>query len=635
MTEAAGFRLRRPAAWLSLTVAVLALKLALAGRLDLFGDEAFYRWESLHPAPGYSDVPPLTPWLIGLGNAIFGPHILSGRVPFVLLSALVPVLVYRLARTVAGRAEAERAALLSFAIPLAAVGGVLALPDVPLTVAMLGAMHALARLLRRDRWRDALLLGIWLAIGWLSHYRVVLLYLSGFAIVLASVPGRRLLRTPKAWAALAIGLAGLMPALWHEFATQFAAMKFQFVDRHPWRFHADGLLEPLVQAVVTTPVMFALLLLVPARHLRAEGQGEDPRHALRRVFALAALGMLVGTLALVCFADDTRLRLHWFVPAYLFALPLLPAALATWRERGRWRRSCARVAAPIGWLGSVLAFGWLAVAAAGPDWRPVDGRRLMPDNLVGWREVSSWAERERLAIGADAVPIADNFLLAAEWLVAMPAGLEPYVLEHPLNAKHGRAAQLALWARDEPAMQSGTWERGLLVVEESAVRAVEVLPHFRSLCGRFATVSYRGDLAVSGTRDRFLAFAVTRGRDAERAGRCRLPPIGYLDHPAPTQPWRGASQDVAGWASVEFIGIGAVEVLIDGVPMATARYGLAAPQVRGQWPDSNDPGHPNVGYEATVPLDAIGLGQHALAIVARDREGRSRVVARRIIERVP
>ena len=47
-------------------------KLWVAATLAPFGDEAFYWQESRHPAWGYSDLPPLTAWLIRLGEALAG-----------------------------------------------------------------------------------------------------------------------------------------------------------------------------------------------------------------------------------------------------------------------------------------------------------------------------------------------------------------------------------------------------------------------------------------------------------------------------------------------------------------------------------------------------------------------------------
>jgi hypothetical protein len=53
-------------------VALFLVKLMLVARLSPFGDEAFYWQESRHLAWGYSDLPPLTAWLIPLGETVAG-----------------------------------------------------------------------------------------------------------------------------------------------------------------------------------------------------------------------------------------------------------------------------------------------------------------------------------------------------------------------------------------------------------------------------------------------------------------------------------------------------------------------------------------------------------------------------------
>src|SRR5688500_3989228 len=77
---------------------MILLKMALAAELSLFGDEAFYWQESRALAWGYSDVPPLTPWLIRLGTAYLGHSELGVRLPFLVLGTLVPMLVIAWAR---------------------------------------------------------------------------------------------------------------------------------------------------------------------------------------------------------------------------------------------------------------------------------------------------------------------------------------------------------------------------------------------------------------------------------------------------------------------------------------------------------------------------------------------------------
>ncbi|MFX5697250.1 hypothetical protein ABTE35_19400, partial [Acinetobacter baumannii] len=67
-----GQRARR--AFWTLWTLVLAAKIALAARLPLFVDEAFYWQEGQHLAWAYSDLPGLTAWLTRLGVELGGTH---------------------------------------------------------------------------------------------------------------------------------------------------------------------------------------------------------------------------------------------------------------------------------------------------------------------------------------------------------------------------------------------------------------------------------------------------------------------------------------------------------------------------------------------------------------------------------
>lgn len=73
-------------------VTLFLLKLMLAATSSLFSDEAFFGQESRHLVLGYSDLPPLTAWLIHLGETVAGHALLGVRWPFVLLGSPVVAL---------------------------------------------------------------------------------------------------------------------------------------------------------------------------------------------------------------------------------------------------------------------------------------------------------------------------------------------------------------------------------------------------------------------------------------------------------------------------------------------------------------------------------------------------------------
>jgi hypothetical protein len=47
---------------------------------------------------------------------------------------------------------------------------------------------------------------------------------------------------------------------------------------------------------------------------------------------------------------------------------------------------------------------------------------------------------------------------------------------------------------------------------------------------------------------------------------------------------------------------------------------------------SQDPGHPNVGFEVDVPMADLAPGIHRLSLRVTDRDGRQRELARQSIE---
>jgi hypothetical protein len=611
--------------------AMLALALAkawLAWRLPLFGDEAFYWLESRHLDWGYSDVPGLTPWLIALGAAALPDWPLGVRLPTLLLGLALPLLVFAWARRFAGDGDARAAALLSMLLPLGAGIGVLALPDVALTIAALWLAIALAHALDSGRWRDWLLFGLALALGLLAHYRFALLAAGALGFLLLMPRGRALWRDRRFWAALAVGALGLAPTLAFNLAHDFAGLRFQFVERHPWAFQPAGLAEPLVQLAVATPALGVLLLAAIVRAYRARADRAAPHDVL----AGCAGGLLLLHLALALFADGERVRFHWTLPAMLLALPLVPGVLRDWREaRGALaapQRVLALLAVPLALAGTLALFGLLAVATRPADGAAVAPQRQQPDNLRGWREVGDWARRLARA-EPERVLVADHFMGAAQVDFALRDPRPVFALDHPLNAKHGRQAQLAVMRRDEAALAASGWREGLLFVEETSRREIDRVPAALALCARFGSLRHLDERVLFGGRWRWHAYAVTPPRAGRTARPCELPAQADWTHPLPPARIGPGTLELGGWAIQDSGGVRGVEVLLDGQPRAVAEYGTAFPGVRGQWPMSTDPNHPRVGFRARLVLEAADRGERVLALRVTGNDGRTRVLGQR------
>ncbi|MBS7457638.1 glycosyltransferase family 39 protein [Coralloluteibacterium stylophorae] len=592
--------------FLVLVGALLAAKIAIAALLPLFGDEAFYWQESTHPGWAYSDLPAATAWLAWLGTAIGGDTLLGLRWPFLAMGTAVPFLVVAVARRELGEAAGWRAGTVAALLPLAATLGVLALPDVPLTFAALLCLDAASRLLRRVGAAACIELACGLVLGGLTHYRFALVVAAGALALLASRDGRAALRDARVWAAVAVGALAWLPLAWWNLAHGDAGLRFQLVDRHPWRFHLSGAWFPLVQLVCVTPLLLVALLGALREAWRERARAGAALVLVAGGLPIAAYGVLGF------FADAERVSFHWTLPGWLALAVFAPPVLARWPRP--WRIATQALAA----AGTLLACAYL-VAALAPGLRArLAGTSAYPDNFAGWGEVAAAVDARLAQMPDDTRVVADNFMLGAQLGFARGRGDVP-VLDHPLNHKHGRAPQLALWGLTETDLSTRD-APVLLVVEDSARPAKQRLEAYRGLCDVAGGLRSPEVLNVDGGRKRFLLFALPPTAPGTAGAGCVLPAIAWIDAPAADAEVSGGFA-VAGWAFKDGAGVARVEVTLDGATVADAAYGRPAPWVAEYWKVSEDPAHPAVGFDARLDAAALPAGRHRLGIVVHGRDG--------------
>lgn len=590
--------------FLAVWAIVTVVKIAIAARLPLFVDEAFYWQEGRHLAAAYSDLPGLTAWLTRLGTDIGGHQVLAVRAPFLLMAALLPWLVARSAAHWFGAAVGWQAALLVVLMPLSGTLGLLALPDVPMALATVLCADAGARLLREVDAMSATELAIGLMLGALSHYRFIGVIGVGLLALLWLPEGRKVLRDPRVWVALAAGVLAWAPLLAWNLEYADAGLRFQLLDRHPWSFHGDGFRFVVVQAAMATPLLFWAMLVVCLRGMRSD----DSADAAWRYFALLGAVSTLGFFVLGFFADNERVSFHWPLPGYLALLVVVPLLLREWspaRRRATWGLAA---------LGAVLMLGYY-VAVSLPGLRlQVAGSKYYPENFAGWSALATEVRDVQAALPEGTVLLADNFKTGAELGFALGEADIP-VLDHPLNRKHGRAPQLQLWglhhdgARDAPT---------LLVVGATDVKFSALLAHYQQLCRIVGPLPPPRVVNIDHGARRFLLFALPAEREQ---GECITPVVANIDVPA-----AGARVDrrfrVGGWAVKDVVGVAKVEVLLDGRVVAVASDAGANEWLRGFLKDaSRDPRMPRVQFTAEVDAGAVPAGRHWLGLRVTGGDG--------------
>ena len=582
---------------------LLLAKLALAARVPLFVDEAFYWLEGRHLAWAYSDLPGLTAWLARLGTSIGGDHLLALRLPFLALAALLPLLVVRIAARELGAKAGWQAGTLALLMPVAGSLGVLALPDVPMTIAALLCLDAGARALRRVDLGVAAELALGLSLGALAHYRFAAVAGIGFLALLALPRGREVLRDPRIIAALVVGTLAWAPLVAWNIAHANEGLRFQLVERHPWAFHGDAWRFVLVQAVLATPLLFIALLAAGRRFLHAGTP------APMRFLAGVGTALVLAFFVLGFFADRERTSFHWPLPGLLALVALVPAVLEAWPRTLR----IATVALTA--LGGIATLALHAVLAFG-GWQSFAGK-WYPDNFAGWSALATEVDATLADMPPDTVLVAGDFKIAAT-LGFLRGAVDIRVLDHPLNHHHGRAPQLALWGSTVVTRESLGAHPVLLVESPTHVRLSALHARQDALCAWAGALPAPRVLDVDDGRKRFQLFALPA---APAAGPCAPPALAYVVTPEPDARVSGRFA-VSGWATKDDVPLVAVYVTIDGERVASARYGreepFVAPFLGGA---GRDPSLPHVGFDAEIDVTALAPGRHRLGLVLLDAHG--------------
>lgn len=527
---------------------------------------------------------------------------LALRLPFLAISALIPWLIAHMATRCFGSTLGWQAGSLTLLMPLSATLGILAVPDVPMALAAVLCMDAGARLLRKVDAISALELAIGLVIGALSHYRFVGVIGVGCIALLCIPQGRSVMRDPRIWMALTVGAVSWLPLLFWNTDHDEAGLRFQLVDRHPWRFQITGLWFLLIQTVLVTPLLAWAMIKIGLAGMR----GGDGSRAQWRYFGLLGGMSTVAIFVLGFFSDAERISFHWPLPGYLALLVAVPVILM------RWPRTLRLAAWLIALLGTIGAYGYY-LAVSVPSIRVnAAGEKYYPRNFAGWNDLARAVKTKLVQMSPGTRLLAENFKVGAELGFQLhDANVE--VLRADLNDKHGRSAQLLQWGLLSDGTRAGP---RLLVLSPSDQRYRDLLKRYHAICAMVGPLPPPSVVSTDHGYQRFLLFALPAQR---QPGPCIAPAMAWIDVPQPDVSVSDRVQ-VRGWAFKDGVGLSDVELLLDGRPVAHADYG-ALLDVRPYWKISTDPQHPNVGFSATLDTHALLPGTHWLGLRLHGHDG--------------
>ncbi len=488
----------------------VAFGLAAAGKLffavsaELFAEEAYYWQCGQRLTYHFADLPFMTAALVRLSTSVGGDSPIGVRLGFLLLGFVFPFVIRAAARPLVGDRDAWLAGGASLALPPTAHLGMVAIPDVLILFFTATTFLGVERATRRDETASWLFVGASMALGLATHYRFVLVPLSVFLYLCLTENGRGRFRSRGPWiAAAGVGL-GLTPTILYNLQTSFEPLGFYLLGRHGGASVEPLLSHVLYQVLVATPFLYAVLILVLIALVKRAGARDD-RARLALVFALPPL--LLFFLASP-FHDTELMTVHWPAPGFLpLLLYLPPTARSLVSAFGRGARALLWILAP--GAGALV----VALACLGPNLGP----KLYPAFLwgvTGWREMAGAARRELEALGDPrGILVADNYKVGAQLEFALGSEARIYVLDHPVNAAHGRSRAPRTWKMDEGSLREQRGENAVLVLqwEDNPPWARRSwMDHVQSLFSRLEPgVEVR---AGAGKRKSFLFFRGRVGR---------------------------------------------------------------------------------------------------------------------------
>jgi 4-amino-4-deoxy-L-arabinose transferase-like glycosyltransferase len=265
-------------AWLLVGLGTI-FRLVYGHAFLLSPDETNYWQWSRYLDWGYYDQAPLIAWAIRLTTSILGQTELAVRLPSIISMTVASIYLVLIAHRWFSSRVAFHTALISQTVFIFTVGGLLATADGLQGAAWAAVSYHIADAMQRNRWRSWLLGGVWLGIGMLAKYTMVLMPLGVLLFACFSTGHRQILRSIRPYAACAVGMLMFSPVIVWNAAHQWGSVRHvAYIGgaNQSFRLHFNLLLEFLASQIgLLSPLVFLLIILSWYRIIRRRYPAEQ------------------------------------------------------------------------------------------------------------------------------------------------------------------------------------------------------------------------------------------------------------------------------------------------------------------------------------------------------------------------
>ncbi len=291
------------------------INLVQAGTTGLMDDEAYYWVYSLFPAWGYFDHPPMIALLIKAGTTLF-PGELGVRFFILLLNTLTLVLIYRMLP--------RKNDLLFYAIcgslMLAQIGGILAVPDLPLL--FFAALYFLLykRFLQNTNLFNAILFGTGIALMLYSKYHGILL------VFFTLISNPSLFKNIYTYLVAGIALALFAPHIYWQLQHDLPSVQYHLFERNASSYEVGFTIEYILgQLALAGPVVGWLLLYASFQQHTTNQFEKTLKYCLVGIYVFFLFSTFKG-----------RVEANWTVPAFVALIILSHTYLTTHEALTKW-----------------------------------------------------------------------------------------------------------------------------------------------------------------------------------------------------------------------------------------------------------------------------------------------------------
>ncbi len=333
------------------------LRTLYLGGYELIQEEAYYWNYSQHMAMGYLDHPPMVALLIWFGTHLFGNSEVGVRCGAFLCWFVTAWFSYQLTLSVSDKKAALNALVLIASLPLFFGTALVITPDAPLIACWAGTLFFLHRALIDENQKSWLGVGIFLGLGLVSKYTIVLLGPAIILFMLIDPRSRRWFFKPQPYLAAILAVLIFSPVILWNYQHGWASFLFQSQHRIAgvFRFSTPTLLATILLLLTPTGLFAAWTSIRAFRKSKPDSitrlTDGYPRH---RLFALCMT--LVPLSVFVFFSFSREVKLSWAGPLWLAFIPLMAASLPTQNAIGSLRPFVQR-AWPATLLSLVLSYG--------------------------------------------------------------------------------------------------------------------------------------------------------------------------------------------------------------------------------------------------------------------------------------